>query len=251
MSTSLSPEPDSPPENRNAATAKPRPQPKRANAPAGPSRRRPKRHEGGADGDADLHRERRDQIDAEGIVQPLAGEDRVLGPEGPPFARYCDVGPVQRQVAVVVGQEREERPVSLVGEPEELAEAGGGKATQGHPVPGSRPALQSDRSARSTRRDRDDDAGPQGKDADPRRERSGEDREQRSHEPGARPTHEESGRDPHRFSTAGFTLFTRDPHREPGSSTAFARPGPRCPQLLRKYARPSPQEIHSVSTASA
>ena len=53
---------------------------------------------------AELHEHGRQQVHAERVPQPLPRQDRVLGPEGRAAREVADVGPVQRQVAVVVGE---------------------------------------------------------------------------------------------------------------------------------------------------
>jgi hypothetical protein len=127
--------PERPPAKRNPATAKAPPHARRASAArAAPARPMTGRSAGGA---PELHEDGRQQVDPERVAQPLVGQDRVLGPEGRAPGEVLDVGPVQGQVAVVVGQERQQRPAPLVDDPSELADRDRGEGGEGHGAPGS------------------------------------------------------------------------------------------------------------------
>ena len=85
------------PGDGEGAAPAPKRERRRAGAPASAHRRKHERQR-----HAELHEDRRQQVDAERIAQALAGEDRVLAARRRAAGHVPHVRPVQRQVAVVV-----------------------------------------------------------------------------------------------------------------------------------------------------
>ena len=84
---------------------------------------------------AELHRDGRQQIDAERVVEARLREDRVFRPEGGARREVPHVGPVQGQVAVVVRQQCQQHTAPLEDEPAELADGDEREGAERQPLP--------------------------------------------------------------------------------------------------------------------
>ncbi len=69
---------------------------------------------------SELHDEGRHEVDPERVAESLPGGDRVVRPEAGPAREVAHVRPMERHVAVVVGQEGQDVRTAFEGNAEEL-----------------------------------------------------------------------------------------------------------------------------------
>ncbi len=167
-------------------------------------KRHPQRH-------SDLHEEGRDEIDTDRVVEPLAGEDRVLGPEESTAREELDVGPVQGEIAVVIGQEGKDPAVALEGQPQELARRDEQQRAQGGKVPRTGALAEGQAPTGSPAQNRGDRSGAQRDRADPGLQGTREHRDQRREQTRDADAHEGPRHQAHSFSTPGRESSTGDP----------------------------------------